>query len=94
MFPITLVEARIHRDGLISARFEPEVLQGTIRLFGNGGLFSITGWFRNKSLGVFRAFLTDPNRTVVLRYSDRVVVISPEHPEQFVRTLSETRSIN
>lgn len=56
--------------------------------------FGALHWRELAALRVFRAFLTDPNRTVVLRYSDRVVVISPELPEQFVRTLSETRSIN
>jgi hypothetical protein len=73
--------------GLQSAQFNPNAMSGSIRMFGNGGLFSFTGFFRNKLLGTYRAFVTDPHRTVVLHYFNRTVVISPATPEQFVRYL-------
>jgi hypothetical protein len=62
---------RLPLAGLQSARFEPEAMRWSIRTFGNGGLFSFTGCFRNKLLGAYRAFVTDPRRAVVLRYSGR-----------------------
>jgi hypothetical protein len=68
---------------LQSAEVLPDMRCG-IRLFGNGGLFSFTGWFRNKALGVYRSFVTDPHRSVVLRYSQRPVVVSPSSPNDFV----------
>jgi hypothetical protein len=71
-------------SGLESAKFEPEAMRGSIRTFGNGGLFSITGFFRNKALGAYRAFVTDQHLAVVLHYSGRTVVVSPSSPEQFV----------
>ncbi len=59
-----------------------------LRTCGNGGMFSFTGWYWSRPLGHFRAFVTDLNRTVVLRFADRTLVVSPEHPEEFVREIS------
>ena len=78
---------RLPLSGLESAKFEPEAMRGSIRTFGNGGLFSITGFFRNKALGAYRAFVTDQHHTVVLHYSGRTVVVSPSSPEEFVHEL-------
>ena len=63
-----------------------------VRLWGNGGLFAATGIFWNKAYGVFRAYLTSA------RYQDYVLVetrtqkilISPENPEEFVKTWAST----
>ncbi len=82
---------RFERARLQSASVDPEALRGSIRLFGNGGLFSFTGWFRSPKLGRYRAFVTDPGRTVILRFADRVVVISPSDPDAFVRDVAPRR---
>ena len=79
---------RLPRAGLESAAFEPKAMHGSIRTFGNGGFYSITGWYWSKSLRSYRAFVTDLTRTVVLRYRSRTVVLSPDDPEAFVRELS------
>lgn len=75
---------------LQSAEAVPNALRGSIRLFGNGGIFSFTGWFRSKALGKFRAFVNDLNRTVVLRFPDRTMVVSPDDPAAFVQTANST----
>ena len=75
---------RLPLVGLRSAEVEPEAMRRSIRTFGNGGLFSFSGWFRNNALGAYRAFVTDPHRTVVLHFSTRTVVVSPSAPEEFV----------
>jgi hypothetical protein len=83
-----LWSTRVPLSGLQSAAFEPDAMRGSIRTFGNGGLFSITGRFRSKSLAAYRAFVTDQQRTVVLRFAERTVVVSPAAPEEFVRELA------
>ncbi|MHA3771168.1 PH domain-containing protein [Verrucomicrobiota bacterium sgz303538] len=76
---------RIPLSGLLSAAVEPKAMRGSIRLCGNGGLFSFTGWYWNRHLGRFRAFATDLRQTVVLRFADdRTMVLSPDNPEAFV----------
>ncbi|MBD3376570.1 hypothetical protein GF406_16155, partial [candidate division KSB1 bacterium] len=35
----------------------------------------------------YRAFVTDMNKTIVLKFPDRTVVVSPESPEAFVRDI-------
>ncbi|HMG06367.1 MAG TPA: PH domain-containing protein [Chthoniobacterales bacterium] len=78
---------RLPLSGLHSAQVEPEAMRRSIRTFGNGGLFSFTGWFRNTTLGAYRAFVTDPHRAVVLQFARRTVVVSPSAPEDFVRDI-------
>jgi hypothetical protein len=73
--------------GLQSVQFDPNAMRGSIRTFGNGGMFSFTGFFRNRLLGSYRAFVTDPHQTVVLHYVNRTIVISPATPGEFVRDL-------
>jgi hypothetical protein len=82
-----LWDTKLPRAGLESANAEPEAMRRSLRTFGNGGGFSITGWYYNKRLGSYRAFVTDPRRAVVLRYANRRVVLSPDAPEDFVREL-------
>lgn len=76
------------RAGLESASIEPDAMRGGLRALGNGGGFSFSGFYYNKRLGSYRAFVTDLHRTVVLRYANRRVVLSPESPEDFVNELA------
>lgn len=80
-------QTRLSLAGLTEARHDPDALRRSIRLCGNGGFYSFTGWYRNKVLGKFRAFVTDPARAVVLRLEQRVVVISPADPGALLREL-------
>ncbi len=80
---------RLPLSGLQSAELSPNAMRGSVRLFGNGGMFSITGLYRNRALGNYRAFVTDLTKTVVLRFPKHTFVISPEKPEQFVAEISQ-----
>lgn len=81
-------DTKLSRNHIQSASFEPNALRSTIRTFGNGGLFSFTGWYHNTRLGSFRAFATDSARTVVLRYENKTIVLTPDNQDTFVRELS------
>lgn len=72
---------------LISAACDPRAMSGSIRVAGNGGLFAICGWFRNSKLGSYRAFGTDPDRSVVLRFTNQTVVVTPDSPDLFVENV-------
>ena len=73
--------------GLERAWYDPTSLFRSLRLFGNGGLFSISGLFWNRNLGRYRAFATHPKRAVVLDFGNRKVVVTPEDPERFLKEL-------
>lgn len=75
---------RVPLGELREASVDPNAGAGSIRLLGNGGLFSFSGWFRNAKLGRYRAFVTDWQRVVVLRGSACTVVLSPVDPADFV----------
>lgn len=81
---------RLDLAGLSSVEADPVAMMGSTRVFGNGGLFCFAGRFRNRQLGTYRAFATDPRQAVVLRLRDRTVVITPDDPEKF---LDEVRKI-
>jgi Bacterial PH domain len=81
-------QTRIPLAGLQSAEFQPQAMRGSIRTFGNGGFYSLTGYYWSRGLGSYRAFVTDTHRTVILRFAARTIVVSPGCPENFVRELS------
>jgi len=64
---------------------DPEVIRGSLRVIGNGGLFSFSGLFWSKRLGRYRIFATDLKRCVVLVLTDRVVVVTPADPDAFIQ---------
>lgn len=83
-------------DGLLSVTGNNEAMLKSIRIVGNGGLFSYSGEFWNRSLRRYRALATDPSRAVVLRYAKRVIVITPDDPQRFIvraRTLLKNKSL-
>lgn len=74
---------------LVSSEADPQAMHRSIRLFGNGGLFCFAGKFRNKKLGSYRAYATDRAKAVVLRFPDRVVVVTPQDPAIFSEVVGQ-----
>jgi hypothetical protein len=71
--------------GLEKASGDVELVRGSLRVFGNGGLFSITGWFWNRRVGLYRAYATDLSRAVFLKYRNRrPVLITPHDTQHFL----------
>lgn len=88
-----LWQTRISLEGLRDASVDAEAMRRALRICGNGGLFSFSGWYRSKRLGIFRAYVTDLNRTVVLTFPRRKIVLSPDRPEAFVEALRHHRHL-
>ena len=81
-------EVRIPLRGLREARrATSNDFCGGIRLFGSGGLFGYYGLFRSAKLGKSHWYVTDRAKAVVVRTSDRVVVVSPDDPDVFLHEL-------
>ena len=56
----------------------------TLRLWGNGGVFGATGIYWNRQFGVFRAYVTDQKKLVVVELQNgKRVVISPANTEEW-----------
>lgn len=88
---------RLPLAGLTEVRGEPEGLRRAVRLFGNNGLYAITGWYWNRRLGRFRAYATDGDRVVLLRYADGTkIVVTPDDVQHFIvrtRTLARLGAV-
>ena len=81
--------------GLAAVTGEPEGMRGSLRLLGNGGLFAICGWFWNRRIGRYRAYATDPERAVLLRYRDGTkVVLTPHDVQHFIVRVRRMAAIN
>lgn len=66
---------------------EANILLGDmgIRLFGSGGLFGFTGYFKNKKLGKYIAYVMDTNNKFYIKLkSGKTYVFSCDDPEQLV----------
>jgi hypothetical protein len=70
--------------GLQSIEPDRDPMAGARKRRGNDGLGSVSGKFRSRKLGDFRAHLTDRERGVVLRAAAGTLVISPAQPAIFV----------
>ena len=80
---------RVSLAGIIGAEADSEAMSGSVRTLGNGGLFSFTGRFRNRRLGSYRAWVTDPKRAVVIELPGRTIVVSPDRPLEMASILQE-----
>jgi hypothetical protein len=85
--------SRIDLRGLEAIEIDPKATAGSIRTFGNGGFFGFTGWYWSKKFRAFQVFATDLRLSVVLRFPKRVIIITPDNPEVFVRDLKMLRGM-
>ncbi len=70
--------------GLVSATPDPQAPAGAWKVFGNDGLAAIAGRFRSRKLGSFNAYVTDPQKAVILRWPNRLLILSPQDPPALV----------
>ena len=78
----------IDLHGILSVEYDPDAVKGSIRLFGNGGLFAFSGIYKNKKLGNYRVFATDYKKCVVMKNKEKTFVVTPENPKTFVEKIS------
>ncbi len=81
---LVLGRKRYPLEGLVGVAPDPNILRWAFRRRGNGGLGAIRGRYWSKRVGTFEAFMTDPEKAVVLRWPDRVVAVSPSDAEFFI----------
>ncbi len=85
---------RFPLEGLKEVTPDRHAFHGARKIVGNDGLGAISGRFRSKHLGAFRAYLTDPEHAVVLRWPDRCVVISPDQHAWFIETVRKRAGLS
>jgi len=75
---------RFRLAGLVSIERDRDPMAGACKRLGNDGLGAVSGRFRSRKLGDFRAYLTDRERGVILRAAAGTLVVSPAQPEIFI----------
>jgi len=81
---LVLGRKRYPLAGLAEVVRDPQVLRRAVRIRGNGGVGAIRGRYWSRRVGKFEAFMTDPEKAVVLRWSDQIVAVSPNDPDFFI----------
>ena len=84
---------RLPLAGLVSAQADATATRRSLRLFGNGGLFSFSGLFWNRRFGRYRMFATDPRLAVVLTFARGIVIVTPEAPDVFVASVRQAAAL-
>ncbi len=80
--------------GLLGAAPAPELVRRSISLWSTRGFFGFVGYGYNKSLGVYRAYVTNSAKAVVLRFrSGKPVVISPDSPDAFLAAVATVPTV-
>lgn len=82
-----LWETKLELQDMDKAYVDPQAFHRGFKTFGNGGLFSFSGYYRSKKLGNFRCWVTDQKRAVVLEIKGKKLVISPDSPDGFLAAL-------
>jgi hypothetical protein len=78
---------RISLSEIDDIRYEPNIMKGSIRIWGIGGLFGFIGYFRNRRLGSYKAYSTSNKHTVVIDVNGKKIVVSPDSPSEFVEAV-------
>lgn len=85
-------DLHIPRTEIRGARLlEKDDLRGLLRTFGNGGLFGFYGRFWNRKLGHQRWYASRNTDLVAVQTGSALLVLSPEHPSDFVNEISAGR---
>jgi len=84
LIKLTFWTTRFDLAGLRSAGVDAQALKGCRHTVGNGGFGAFHGWFSSERMGDFRAYATDTDRCVVLRWKTKCVVVSPKDTEYFI----------
>jgi hypothetical protein len=85
-------DVRIPLRDIRGARLlQKDDLRGLLRTFGNGGLFGFYGRYWNRRLGTQRWYASRNSELVAIQTSTRLLVLSPEHPADFVNEINSKR---
>ena len=76
--------------GEATAREEPNIREGLLKTFGNGGLFGYTGGFRNRKLGNFKTYATSWSHAVSItsEADSFCIVVTPENAAEFIQCIN------
>jgi len=86
-------DVKVPRDRIRHVQPIPGRLRAPLRLWGAAGFLGAWGWYYNRDLGVFRAYVTRKDQTVILRLTEsKPLVLSPDDPEGFLEALAEAPS--
>jgi hypothetical protein len=86
--------ACIPLDGIREVRAAtPDDFRGSIRLFGDGGLFGYYGLFRTSKLGKSNWYLTNRGNAVVVITGSKTILVSPDDADGFLAAIRASAPI-
>jgi Bacterial PH domain len=82
---------KIDISSITSVVADPSALAESTRLFANGGFFGFVGLYYNPNYGRFLAFATDASKSIIISSSDKVFLVTPDNPNDFMDQLMKRK---
>jgi hypothetical protein len=67
----------------------PEAAKKGIGLFGIWGIGSFSGIAKNRRYGIHTVYINNSKNAVALKFGSKTVILSPNHPSDFIHLLQE-----
>jgi hypothetical protein len=82
-------DVHIRRDSIASVeKGAKDALKGSIRCFGDGGLWGFYGVFRNRYYGRMTWYVTRKDRIAVIKtIENKVIILSPDEVDELIAEL-------
>ena len=80
---------RIRLSKLLSVSTDKSAMDSILRSIRKSVLRCLFGAGQSRRLGPYRVFATNPENSVVLRFMNNSVIVTPEDPELFVAIISK-----
>jgi hypothetical protein len=80
---------RFDLSKLSKVNVDSDAMARSVSLWGIRGWFGIVGYFRNKTLGLYQGYATDPRKAVVLEFGGKRIVVTPDSPAEFAAAVQQ-----
>ncbi len=68
--------------------------EGDIRIFGSGGLWGYLGKFKNKQLGLYEMYVTNPSEMMSIETQKGYIIVSCKKVQDVVRLINDYKKHN
>lgn len=86
---------RVDLRELADARPARDLVRRSFSLWSTRGFFGVMGYLHKRGLGVYRTYLTDPARAILLTFhTGAPVLVSPGDPDAFLSAVHDLKSLS
>jgi hypothetical protein len=82
----------VELSGLESVKKDTDLIWKSVSVLSTKGIFGINGYLWNSTAGMYKAYISEPSRLVLLELSNgKKIAVSPADPNSFIHELKEKK---